>query len=371
MPVTAYQFNPLNNESVFSNDASLLIPASSLGTEHIIVSWSTGVDVANIFPLDAIVPQAGYFTVVAVQPGQTEVTLTVSADSREGPNVPAMLAGEEHTFILEQYQVLNVEAEAFAPADFVELISTLPNDLTGSVVRSSKPVAVFGGHEEAVVSFEEAQAQVESFCCADHLEEQIFPVQAWRNEIICAKVKPRSQSGEKDIWRIFSGQDGNQLTTIPPIPDLNGIQLNYGEWVQVESADSFKVIGTGPVMAAQYIISQEQTDERKGDPSMILSIPIEQYRSDYTVLVPEGYMENWVSVIRPLGVDIQVDQMPITIAFTPFADGQWELGYVQLEPGVHAFQSTEAFGLIAYGWDQAVSYGYPAGLNLRSDTWMP
>ena len=102
-----------------------------------------------------------------------------------------------------------------------------------------------------------------------------------------------------------------------------------------------------------------------------ISIPIEQYRTDYTVLVPEGYTENWVTVIRPIGVDITVDQTPLMLSFSSFADGQWEMGYLQLEPGVHVFQSSQPFGLIAYGWDQAVSYGYPAGLNLRSTNWMP
>ena len=95
-------------------------------------------------------------------------------------------------------------------------------------------------------------------------------------------------------------------------------------------------------MAAQYIISQEQTDEVKGDPSLILSVPIEQYRSDYTVLVPEGYNENWVTVIRPIGTEVLVDQMPISLSFTPFADQQWEMVYLPLEPGIHTFQADQA-----------------------------
>jgi hypothetical protein len=370
MPVNAYQFNPLNNSDVYSNDASLLLPVSSLGRRHIIASWSTGVDTSQIIPIE-LVPQAGYFTVVAVSPGVTEVTVTMSANTTAGPGVPALVSGEQYTFQLDQFQVLNLEAEAFTPADFPELFTGFVYDLTGTVVDSSQPVAVFGGHEEAVISYQEQRPGANSYCCADHLEEQLFPVDVWTNEVLCAKVKPRSSNGEKDLWRIFSGAEGNQITTIPPIDNLNGIQLNYGEWVQIESEHSFQVNGTGAVMAVQYIISQEQTDERKGDPSMILAVPTGQYRSDYTILVPEGYNEDWVTVIRPIGLEITVDGTVLNESFISFANGQWEMAYVQLNSGIHTFVANDAFGLIAYGWNQAVSYGYPAGLNLRSPNWMP
>jgi hypothetical protein len=39
LPVVAYQFNPLENVGVFSNDASLLLPASSLGKTYIVLAW--------------------------------------------------------------------------------------------------------------------------------------------------------------------------------------------------------------------------------------------------------------------------------------------------------------------------------------------
>jgi hypothetical protein len=38
---------------------------------------------------------------------------------------------------------------------------------------------------------------------------------------------------------------------------------------------------------------------------------------------------------------------------------------VAVSDGVHVAQAEQPFGVISYGYDQYVSYGYPAGLNLE------
>jgi hypothetical protein len=369
MPVIAYQFNPLNNAGVASNDASLLLPTNTLGADYLVSSWPTGPNLENIFP-SGIIPQAGYFTVVATSPGETEVTVTVTAATEPSamglmPEVPAMEAGETRSFRLQQFQVLNLQAAAFTPADFAELLTAPNTDLTGSRVSASQPVAVFGGHEEAVVSAMNSQ---EDSCCADHLEEQLLPLQTWSDESLCVKAKPRGGSSEIDVWRVMSGVDGNTISTTPSVAGLDGVTLNTGEWVQVETPLSFKLTGTGPVQATQYLLSQGQTEEGDGDPSMILAVPTEQLRESYNILVPMDYGDDWVTVTRPVGVEVLLDGTAITEPFTALGDGVWEYAYVPVAPGSHSLSSAVPFALIAYGWNNAVSYGYPAGLNLRSAT---
>ena len=45
--------------------------------------------------------------------------------------------------------------------------------------------------------------------------------------------------------------------------------------------------------------------------------------------------------------------------------GEWAVWRLIVADGVHTASSDEPFGVISYGYDQYVSYGYPAGLNLQ------
>ena len=361
-PVMALQFNPFENEAVFSNGASLLLPEATLGMHYWIMTWPTSPNILCGFG-GHIPPQYGYFTVLATQPGITKVTVTVTGmikptnSTPEAIGVPAMTAGDTQLFLLERGEVLNLEAMK----DDVCINDVHLLDLTGSHVVADRPVAVFGGHEEAVVTW--SGAGDGNNCCAEHLEEQLFPLEIWGSSAVAAKTKPRG--GEPDIWRVMSGVDGNTITTNPAQPDCDGVTLNAGEWVEFESFDSFEIIGTGAIQVGQYTMSQAATPDFIGDPDFFLAVPTTQYRQDYPIAVPDGFTQNHITIVRPAGAAVTLDALPVDEAiFTPFGSGTWEVGYLDLEPGMHNLWATAPVGVYAYGYAGAVSYGYPAGLNL-------
>lgn len=82
IPIIAYQFNPLENEGVFSNDASMLIPTNVLGKRYRVLTWSERVGALR-----------AYVTVVGVGPGATSVTVTSTAKTLGGSEVPALAPG--------------------------------------------------------------------------------------------------------------------------------------------------------------------------------------------------------------------------------------------------------------------------------------
>ena len=234
-------------------------------------------------------------------------------------------------------------------------------DLTGTHIRSTRPLIVFAGHEEAVIG------EGDDVCCADHLEQQLFPVTAWRNRYLAVHSPPRGD--EPDNWRVIASEDGTRITTTPSVPGLDGVTLNAGEWVEAWSVASFELNATGPVMMGQFIVSQQ--DERitntVGDPAFVLAVPTEQFRTDYTVLTPDRYARDYIVVIRPAGAPIELDGVALQASeFTAFGALEYEYAYIEVEPGQHELiaPGDHPFGVTMWGYDAAVSYGYPGGLNL-------
>ena len=401
-PIVAYQFNPLQNYGVFSNDASLLLPTNALGKEYWVVSRTQLGD-----------KYRSYFAVVAVQPGKTKITVVASGKTLQGPGVPAMSLGGKNVFTLDQGQVLNIES------------NKAEGDLTGTWVSADHPVAVFGGSEASnspsvgnCVSNGGAakicastglglfptpctsDAQCESECCADHLEEQLFPVEAWGSQYVGARLYPRGK--EKDAWRIMASQNNTKVTITPDIGVAlpNGGMLNGGQFIEFETIKDFVIDADKPILVAQYMASsyatvtinpskttctsdaqckQKYNYEARcdvaggiskfcrpiGDPSLILDVATTQYLTDYVFLVPQQYKQNFITVIAAQGTSAELDKKAMNGgSFMQIAGTTWMVGRLPITPGVHRLTATKPVGLFVYGYDSDVSYGYPGGAGL-------
>jgi hypothetical protein len=402
VPIVAYQFNPLDDENVFSNDASLLLPTSSLGTEYYVMTRRQTFEVLK-----------STLTIVATQEGETNVRIelpdrtdTNPMVTLSGSDIPPMEGGEVLEWTLSQYEVLNIETNHLA-ADF-----------TGTYVTSDRPLAVFGGTEasnapntdscihrerqgdwvceydrETPCFDDERQepniALCRDFitCCADHLEQQMLPISAWGREYNAARSAPRGD--EADIWRIIAGADETQVTLVG-IPDAVGepIRTNYtideGEWFEFESRADFEILATGPIMLGQFLAAEQApepwaephppeypNDAGTGDPAFMLGVPREQYLDNYVFLVPREYEQNWVTIVAPVGMEMEHEDEDGTETleadmFTPFATEEYAvLRYALENTGYHRLTGEQPFGVMVHGYDQYVSYGYPAGLNLK------
>ena len=461
-PVAAYQFNPLENVNVYSNDASLLLPDEVLGKYYIAMSREQSFTILR-----------GFVTVVASKPGITKVTVTfgpkigktlpgtqkkLSADGTKVEELPikSYKSGEAATFELTQWDVLNLESDQVGA------------DVTGTIVQASKEVAVFAGSEAAnapntnhcnvdkcsddqvakgdkcgVCAWDSKtpcnnNEHCSQFitCCADHLEMQMFPVKNWGSRYVAAKLKPRGQ--ESDSWRILAATDGTKVAMVPAQKDpytgkpINVPVLNAGEWFEFEAGKgevggSFEIVAQhqdgspAPIMVGHFMQSQDspgpgaqQGDAGTGDPAFLLAIPVEQWREDYAFLTPNKYAENYISIAAPVhrscgpltaqkGKDCSTDEECFDPGQTPVAGSciddvmvtfddalippdswkpinkNFKMTQQFVNPGVHrvkALAVKDASGVLTarrvavdvYGFDQYVSYGYPAGLDLQDLT---
>jgi hypothetical protein len=129
-------------------------------------------------------------------------------------------------------------------------------------------------------------------------------------------------------------------------------------------------------MVGQFLVSEhapnpntrdrlEPGDAGTGDPAFILSVPVEQFRPDFVFLAPDKYAFDYVSVTAPVESQVFFDDVPIIDGWEPIGDGtEWRVLRFQIGDGVHFIDADQPLSVVVYGYDQYVSYGYPAGLNL-------
>lgn len=354
LPITAAQFNPLHNVQVYSNDASLLFPTTALGRRYMIMSREQHYNQFHSF-----------VTVVATQPGQTQVQVKASCNlmdgsDKSGKRIDAMKRGDTQIFYLDQFDVLNLETLG------------VKDDPTGTLISADQLVAVFAGIE--ATSLPETDPVT---CCADHIEHQQYPMSAWGKTYQAVKLKPRNK--ERDIWRILARVDKTRIATTPNIfsDGAEFIELNSGQWIDIATRESFTIEATAPVLVGQFMTSQNDPNDREtgtagrdsagiGDPSYIIGVPVEQYRTTYQFLTPSMYEEDYITIVAPKGANVQLDGEAIDSSeFFEFGDGSYSAVYRRVEDGPHSIVADKKIGVFSYGFDAYVSYGYPAGLDLR------
>lgn len=378
IPITAYQFNPLENVEVFSNDASVLLPTPALGRYYYVMTREQTFDQLR-----------SYVTVVAVNPGTTNVSVEVTAHTLVGDaaGIDPLVPGDTIRRTMRQYDVLNIETDKIG------------DDMTGTIVLADRPIAVFGGSEAANAPNTNHCIDNEDYdpgepdspakvceedgvtpcqgaedcslfitCCADHLEMQLFPVKTWGKRYLATKSMPRGN--EADSWRIIAAEDGTRITTMPP--QLSLPVLNQGEWVDFESTQDFEIVANKPIMVGQFLQAEQAPrpgyqpgDAGVGDPAFLLAVPLEQLRTDYVFLCPDKYVDDYINIMAPVDATVDLDGARVGDGqFTTFGTGEFKVARLLVDDGVHAVTASAPVAVIVYGFDSYVSYGYPAGLNL-------
>lgn len=376
VPVTVYQFNPMEFQKQgtpsFTNDASLLLPTHVLtGNYMVMARGSIGINFA-VEGQDLVLEDSlpGMVAIVGVD-ANTAVEITSSAYTLASPDgaVPALMPGQTVTLMLDAgdvIQILSARQERCVEDDavHVELDGTLrycqpesDNDLTGTTIRASGRVSVLGGHDCSFVPFN-------TYAC-DHLEESIFPEEAWGKRVpIAVSAAVTGQRDLPDVVRVLSSHDGNQVTFQPPVHD--DVTLDRGDFIELVAEEDFVVTGTEALLVAQFLVGQEYNDlsADTGDPAMSLGIPKEQWRNSYAFLTPNTYDRDFVNVIAPNGAPVTIDDLPIT-RWEPIEGTELAAARVAVSAGQHRMSSAVPFGITVYGYAPFTSYMYPGGLDLR------
>lgn len=339
IPVVAYQHSPLAPQA--TNDASLLLPESTLAGHYFVPSYSDALGYPS------------YFNVVGTQDG-TMVTIKLSNANAGGTGVPATAAGGTMTVMLDRYDTLQV---VNAPGG-----TTASRDLTGSEIVSDKPISVFGAVECAQIPA--------GFTYCDHIEEQAVPSRNWGKTYVGAHIPKRSNS-EHYIWRVMAQDDGTVIDTTPQVAGFP-ITLAKGQFYEFSTnagpaveTGSFILTSSKPFAAVQYVTGQDAFGAGTGDPAMITAVPVEQFLNRYVILTPSGYTANYVQIIRSTADPVSVDGVDVPES-SYYTLGAYTVADVLVSDGPHTVLSNSPFGLIGAGYTAVTSYGYPGGLALNN-----
>lgn len=346
LPIVATQFNPLGGADAFTTDASLLLPTHALGDEYYHLAWDEGIG-------------SGSALVVVATEDQTTVTIRPTVNVPAGQNgMPPLQKGIATNIVLDRYDYLQLAVNT--------------GDLTGSHIKTDKPVAVFGGHSCGNVP-------AVGVASCDHLEEQIFPIDTWGNQYIALRAPRR---GNEDMhWRVLARGEGATVT-FNPKPEGLAQAVNTippGGFLEFAAGGDFHISSNHPILVAGYMYGSGATGTEgdPGDPSMVLMVPIEQWLSDYVFLVDSSYTNDNVRLVRKADArNLQLGCLgPIPenhwqpLAGTDFLTATVNInpGEGNCKPGTNVASAPEGgtFGIVVIGEATGASYAYPGGMRLK------
>ncbi|XP_061196449.1 uncharacterized protein LOC133204727 [Saccostrea echinata] len=323
----------------------LVLPSHCLAKKYI-VSTESAFDGAN----------PSYVTVAALK-DNTEISfiLSISENDTIEYNGKSYSDGDTINVTLDQYQTFQLASVT---------------DFTGTVVHSSKPVSVLSGNTATVVPKPIDSSKIFD---AQTLTQMIPPVKFLGQNFIIPKLQDRHSF----YYKIIASSPNTHVTvedkyiTLPNEGSFQVFESLHGRSVNISSDKPVLVVQVPKTMQSHF-------DTASG--AMILTPSVEQFKSEYAVIVPDPPKRNlqtqYRSYISIITESNEVDNINIdgrkydtynsNLQTVHLKDKVYSVITMQMDaPGLHEVTSVSGhpFGIITYGFDFAQGYGYPVGLK--------
>jgi hypothetical protein len=338
--VTVYGINTQR----WSSDAFLALPNDALGTDYMILSYpnTQAPDTQIGFPGQSDFPSQ--FALIATE-DKTTVTIIPTARVNNRRNT-------------SQFTVTLNKGEIF----FGQANGNTGTDLSGTRVKSDRPVVVYGSHQRANIPYTEAIGR-------DHLVEQLPPINKWGQRMM---LTPHFQLlktvPDANIVRVIAANEGTVVSV-----DSAAVQtLNAGQVLELPLDRAKLLTATGPIMVAQYQHSTVDTKfitfpaDTIGDPFMMLVPPQEHFDSAYAFesFGSKDFTNHFINVVIPTEriASLVLDGSPVTTPFSRIEKTSYSYTQIPLDSGSHRITARVPFGLYIYGFGPYNSYGYPGGM---------
>ncbi|MEW6161281.1 MAG: HYR domain-containing protein, partial [Verrucomicrobiota bacterium] len=229
-----------------------------------------------------------------------------------------------------------------------------PADLSGTLVASDKPIAVFGSHQCANLPSNN------TFFC-DYLVEHLVPIERAGTLFFAVPLKNRTNG---DTYRFWALADDTVVR-------VNGVVVATIDRYEFHEQLIFgraKLTSNKPMLVNLYANSADHDlpPAVNADPFMVVLPHAGQFLSQQVVCTPdEGFTENYLNVIAPNAVvgTLTLDGAAVPAAqFQPIPGSGYSGAQLSVTPGAHRLSASLPFAVVAYGWAEYESYGFPAGM---------
>lgn len=284
-PIVVYGFST----QYLTSDGYAAIPVEKWGKEYVVMSYPNDqyLDWQNLSSEDSLykaTPRQSEFLIIAGY-DNTEITFWPRAITERGVQV-----GSFKTVYLNKGECYLVKSFPFTKGY---------GDLTGTLIRGTKPFGVLSGHVRTAVP----QNLVPRWDSKNHLVEMLMPTNVWGREFITV---PYGTNPLGDLIRITSifpnttitaeWEGGTQTYTIP----------NSGGFIDVTYVPyPIKWISNNPIQIAQFPMhSGQDGDSPNFDPAMALIPPLEQFVNKITFQTlqniswnPSQYVAHYINIV--------------------------------------------------------------------------
>ena len=377
VPVVAYQMLPFGAGRARVTGATLLLPTNVWQDNYVAVN---AYKAPTLFTED----RAGPTMLVMAETDNTTVRIKPTANILAGGGLAGVAKNATGTYTLNR-------------GEYVQF--TQVEELTGSAVQSSSPVAVIGGSTLMDVPT--------SVFRADSGHQMLPPVRALGSEYVGVRYRSRGIGEESVPWRMVGVANGTQLIWEPSTPPGAPTALAARQLAEFDSPGEFVVHSQDaqhPFYLAQYMTGGEPFDGT-GDPEFVNVLTPAQFLPRYTFFTDPTYPETNLVITREKDQatntfpDVILDCAGLLSGWKNVGtQGRYQFTRVDLSTGnfqgvgncnngVHTIvgqlvQGTPRFGVTVWGWGNAltwpgpeednpkftrwVSYGYPAGANIST-----
>lgn len=280
-PITVYGYS----SQYTTSDLYTAIPVANLGTEYRVVCMPNdfyaprqGSDLATLSPFEKLV-RPGMFLIVA-QEDNTRIEITPTAPTEKG-----MLKNSLYTITLNKGETYLVKSQQIAD-------TKKNNDLTGSSIVSTKPVAVFSGHARTAVP------QVDFFTfddSKDHIIEMMPPITTWGN-----KYYTGPYGGPLRILGSMYKLVAAESNTVIDVSSRSGVVSytldNPGDFISIDNLyEEAEWKSTKPFLLTQFMTraGADNPFNATFDPSFSLVTPANQYINSALFRTPKNNISDF------------------------------------------------------------------------------